>query len=154
MKFWFGLALLALAIPNAHGQGIEIVSPNHAYTFAYGDAFSHQIERDPLTNQMIARVWFSNYPYAGDCEPRRDEMFDFVFPALHFDATQNQFFARTSHRGMRIPIAALHPNFPLFRLQVGADRENISRETQRSCHGSTECDRPATKRSTLGANRR
>ena len=112
MKFWFGLALLALAIPNAHGEGIEIVSPNHAYTFAYGDAFSHQIERDPLTNQMIARVWFSNYPYAGDCEPRRDEMFDFVFPALHFDATQNQFFARTSHRGMRIPIAALHPNFP------------------------------------------
>ena len=57
MKFWFGLALLALAIPNAHGEGIEIVSPNHAYTFAYGDAFSHQIERDPLTNQMIARVF-------------------------------------------------------------------------------------------------
>ena len=83
MKFWFGLALLALAIPNAHGEGIEIVSPNHAYTFAYGDAFSHQIERDRLTNEMIARIRFSNYPYAGDCEPRRDEMFDFVFPGLH-----------------------------------------------------------------------
>ena len=54
----------------------------------------------------------SGHDRHGDCEPRRDEMFDFVFPALHFDATQNQFFARTSHRGMRIPIAALHPNFP------------------------------------------
>jgi hypothetical protein len=111
MKFWFGLTLLAVAIPNAYGQGIEIVSPNHAYTFAYGDAISHQIERDCLTNEMIARVTFSNYPYAGDREPRRDEMFDFVFPGLHFDATQSEFFARTSRRGVRIPIAALHPNF-------------------------------------------
>jgi hypothetical protein len=112
MNFWFGLALLAVAIPNARGQSIEIVSPKHAYTFAYGDAISHQIERDRLTNEMIARVTFSNYSYAGDREPRRDEMFDFVFPGLHFDATQNEFFVRTSHRGVRIPIAALHPNFP------------------------------------------
>lgn len=112
MKFLLGLVTFALAISSASGQSIEIVSPNRAYTFAYGDAFSHQIERDRLTNEMIARVTFSNYPYAGDREPRRDEMFDFVFPGLHFDATQNQFFARTSHRGGRIPIAALHPNFP------------------------------------------
>jgi hypothetical protein len=107
-----GFALLALAISTAAGQSIEIVSPNRAYTFAYGDAFSHQIERDRLTNEMIARVTFSNYPYAGDREPRRDETFEFPFPGLHFDATQNEFFARTSHRGARIPIAALRPNFP------------------------------------------
>ena len=48
------LALLALAVPGAYGQSVEIVSPNHAYTFAYGDAILHQIERDHLTNQMIA----------------------------------------------------------------------------------------------------
>src|SRR5436189_6304722 len=70
------LALLALAVPVAYG--VEIVSPNHAYTFTYGDAISHQIERDRLTNEMIARVTFSNYPYAGDREPRCDETFDFV----------------------------------------------------------------------------
>ena len=72
------LALLALAVPGAYGQSVEIVSPNKAHTFAYGDAISHQIERDHFTNEMIARVTFSNYPYAGDREPRRDETFDFV----------------------------------------------------------------------------
>ena len=112
MKLVLGLVAFGLAISKAPGQRIEIVSPNRAYTFAYGDVFSHQIERDRLTNEMIARVTFSNYPYVGDREPRRDEMFDFVFPGLHFDATQNEFFARTSRRGVRIPIATLRPNFP------------------------------------------
>ena len=111
MKSVFGLALLALATSGVYAQNIEIVSPKHAYTFAYGDAISHQIERDHLTNEMVARVTFSNYPYAGDGEARRDEMFDFVFPDLQFDATRNEFFARTRHHA-RIPIAALHPNFP------------------------------------------
>lgn len=113
MKRVLGLVVFALAmISTARGQGIEIVSPNRAYTFAYGDAILHQIERDRVTNEMIARVTFSNYPYAGDWEPRRDEMFDFIFPGLYFDAIQNEFFARTSHREKRIPVAALHPNFP------------------------------------------
>jgi hypothetical protein len=112
MKSVFGLALLALATSGAYAQSIEIVCSKHAYTFAHGDAISHQIERDHLTNEMIARVTFSNYPYAGDREARRDEMVDFVFSGLQFDATRNEFFARTSHRGVRIPIAALHPNFP------------------------------------------
>jgi len=112
MKLLLGLVAVGLAIPTAPGQSIEIVSPNHAYTFAYGDALSHQIERDPFTNEMIARVTFSNYPYAGDREPRHDEMFDFIFPGLHFDATRNEFFARNARRGMRISIAGLHPNFP------------------------------------------
>ena len=62
MKLFLGL--LALAVPGAYGQSVEIVSPNHAYTFAYGDAILHQIERNHLTNEMIARVIFSNYPYA------------------------------------------------------------------------------------------
>jgi len=122
MKILLGLVAFALAISSAPGQSIEIVSPRHAYTFAYGDAILHQIERDRLSNEMIARVTFSNYPYAGDQESRRDEMFDFVFPGLHFDATQNEFFARTSHRGVRIPIAALYPNFPYagYRLEPTA----------------------------------
>jgi len=122
MKLVLGLVAFALAISTAAGQSVEIVSPNHAYTFAYGDAFSHQIERDRLTNEMIARVTFSNYLYAGDREPRRDEMFDFVFPGLHFDAAQNEFFVRTSHRGIRIPIAALHPNIPYsgYKLESAA----------------------------------
>src|SRR5437660_12592542 len=112
MKFLIGLVLFVFAIAGSYGQSLEIVSPNHAYTVAYGDAILHQIERDRLTNEMIARVTFSNYPWAGDREPRRDETFEFSFPSIHFDAAQNEFFARTSRRGSRIPIAAIHPNFP------------------------------------------
>jgi hypothetical protein len=121
MKFLIGLALFIFAIASAHGQSLEIVSPNHAYTFAYGDAIFHQIERDPFTNEIIARVTFSNYPYAGDHEPRRDETFDFVFPGLRFEAARNAFAART-RRQVRIPIAALRPNFPYagYRLEPNA----------------------------------
>ena len=119
MKLFF--ALLALVVPGAYGQSVEIVSPNQAYTFAYGDAISHQIERDHFSNEMIARVTFSNYPYAGDREPRRDETFDFVFPGLRFDTARNEFVARTGNRA-RIPIAAFHPNFPYagYKLEPNA----------------------------------
>jgi hypothetical protein len=117
VKFLVALALFGLAIANAYGQGLEIVSPNLAYTYAYGDAISHQIERDPLTNEMIARVTLSNYPYAGDRETRRDETFDFTFPGLHFDTARNEFVARTRHQ-VRIPIAALRPNFPYAGYQL------------------------------------
>src|SRR5260370_42018490 len=104
------LALLALAVSGACGQSVEIVSPNKAHTFAYGDAISHQIERDHFPNEMIARVTFSNYPYAGDREPRRDETFDFVFPGLRFDAARNEFVPRPRHH-VPIPTAPLQPHF-------------------------------------------
>ena len=153
MKSVFGLALLALATSGAYAQNIEIVSPKHVYTFAYGDAISHQIERDRLTNEMIARVTFSNYPYAGDCEARRDEMFDFVFPGLQFDATLNEFFARTRHHA-RIPIAALHPNFPYagYKLEPTAKIFLVKRSGHVTV--GAECDGAATRWGTLGAARR
>ena len=119
------LALLALAVPGAYGQSVEIVSPIEATTLLIARRISHQIERDHFTNEMIARVTFSNYPYAGDHEPRRDETFDFVFPGLRFDAARNEFVARTRHH-VPIPIAALHLNFPYPRLQTRAERANLS----------------------------
>ena len=111
------LASFGFAIASAYGQSVEIVSPNKAYTFAYGDAITHQIERDHFTNEMIARVTFSNYPYAGDREPRRDETFDFVFPGLRFDAARNvktarfHFTRRTTglKAGVNERIPRLHP---------------------------------------------
>ena len=146
MRVLIGLALVVLTIASAHGQSLEIVSPNHAYTHAYGDTISHQIERDHLTNEMIARVTFSNYPYARDREARRDEMFDFVFPGLQFDATRNEFFARTPHQG-RIPIAALHPNFPyagykleptakIFLMKSSGHVTAVLNATTRRCDGA------------------
>src|SRR5205823_4297317 len=119
------LALLALAVPIAYGQSVEIVSANKAYTFAYGDAISHQIERDHLSNEMIARVTFSNYPYAGDCQPRRDETFDFVFPGLRFDAARDEFIACNPPSGTH-PDCRVTPEFSICRLQTRAERANLS----------------------------
>src|SRR5207248_11714836 len=71
-----------------------------------------------LTDQMIARVSFGTYHYAGGRESRCDETFDFVFPGLHFDAARKEFGARARQQ-MRIPIAGLHPNFPYAGYKLG-----------------------------------
>ena len=67
-------------------------------------SFRINVEREPLTNQLIANVTFSNYPYTGDRQPRCDETFDFRFPGLRFDAAHQIFFARTG-RHEWIPVA-------------------------------------------------
>jgi hypothetical protein len=87
------LILLASTGPIARAKQIEITSPDHPYTFAYGAIFSHQVKREPFTNQLIANVTFSNYPYASDRQPRCDETFDFRFPGLLFVAA-HQIFLR------------------------------------------------------------
>ncbi len=125
MKFVISLASFGFAIASACGQSVEIVSPNKAYTFAYGDAISHQIERDHSTNEMIARVTFSNYPYAGDREPRRDETFDFVFPGLRFDAARNE-FCRAHAPSRADPDCRVTSEFSIRRLQTRAERANLS----------------------------
>jgi hypothetical protein len=119
------LALLALAVPGAYGQSVEIVSPNKAYTFAYGDAISHQIERDHFNNETIARVAFSNYPYAGDREPRRDETFDFVFPGLRFDPGPKG-ICRVHPQSGADPDRRVKPEFSIHRLQARAERPDLS----------------------------
>ena len=113
--------LLGSTAPIARAEQIEITSPDHAYTFAYGAVLSHQVEREPFTNQLIANVTFSNYPYAGDRQPRCDEIFDFRFPGLRFDAARQTFFARTG-RNEWIPVAEWRPNFPYggYELASGA----------------------------------
>jgi len=102
-------------------EGDQITSPDHAYTFAYGAVFSHQVEREPLTNQLIANVTFSNYPCTGDRQPRCDETFDFRFPGLRFDAAHQIFFARVG-RNEWIPVAECRPNLPYsgYALASGA----------------------------------
>jgi hypothetical protein len=115
------LVLLTLIGPIAIAKQIEITSPDHAYTFAYGAVFSHQVERDPFTNQLVANVTFSNYPYAGDRQRRCDETFDFRFPGLRFDASRQTFFTRTG-RNEWIPVADWRPNLPYggYELASGA----------------------------------
>jgi len=115
------LVLLASSAPIARAEQIQITSPDHAYTFAYGAVLSHQVEHEPITNQLIANVTFSNYPYAGDRQRRCDESFDFRFPGLRFDAAHQIFFARTG-RHEWIPVAEWRPNLPYggYELASGA----------------------------------
>jgi len=75
---------------------------------------------------LMATITFSNLPYAGDDDPRRDEAFDFHFPGVRFDRAQRAFFA-SSRRGELIQWRG----FAAARLAVGliwARRENVSAE--------------------------
>jgi hypothetical protein len=85
-------------------DAVRITSPDHAQTFAYGEMVSHRVYVDRLAGELAARITFSNLPYVGDDEPRRDESFDFHFPGVQFDSARRVFFARSSH-GDLIPVA-------------------------------------------------
>jgi hypothetical protein len=81
---------------------ISITSPDHVQTFAYGEMLWHQLYGE--RGELAARITFSNLPYAGDDEPRRDESFDFRFPGVQFDPARRAFFASSRHGGL-IPVA-------------------------------------------------
>jgi hypothetical protein len=81
---------------------ISITSPDHVQTFAYGEMLWHRLYGQ--RGELAARITFSNLPYAGDDEPRRDESFDFRFPGVQFDPARRAFFASSRHGGL-IPVA-------------------------------------------------
>lgn len=87
-------------------DAITITSPDHAQTFAYGEMISHQLYLDRTTGKLVARITFTNSPYADGNNPRSDESFDFRFPNVQFDSARRVFFAR-SGRGELIPVARL-----------------------------------------------
>ena len=100
---------------------ISITSPDHPQTFAYGEMIWHQLYLDGSGRGLLARIIFSNSPYADSDEPRRDEPFDFRFPGVRFDPTQRTFFAR-GRRGELIQVARFHsdPSFGWMDLTAGA----------------------------------
>jgi hypothetical protein len=100
------ILLATLLTPSAWAVAgaISITSPDHAQTFAYGEMLWHQLYLECRGGQLAARITFSNSPYAGDDEPRRDESFDFRFPGVQFDPAQHAFFVDRRH-GERIPVA-------------------------------------------------
>jgi hypothetical protein len=101
---------ILLAILTTSGsvmaEAISITSPDHAQTFAYGEMISHQLYVEQPHGELVARITFSNSPYASEDEPRRDESFDFRFPNVQFDSARRAFFAR-SGRDELIPVARL-----------------------------------------------
>ena len=72
----------------------------------------HELYLQCTARELAARITFSNVPYAGDDEPRRDESFDFRFPGVQFDSAQRAFFMNSRH-GERIPVARFRKIRPL-----------------------------------------
>jgi len=106
---------------SAMADAVCITSPNHPQTFAYGAMIWHQLYLQCTARELAAQITFSNVPYAGDDEPRRDESFDFHFPRcpIRFHAT---YFFVNGHHGERIPVARFRkdPSFGWIDLVPGA----------------------------------
>jgi hypothetical protein len=104
MRVAIFLATLVAMSASALAGAIKITSPDHPQTYAYGSTTWRQLYLEPSNGGLIARITFSNLPYAGDDNPRRDEPFDFQFPGVRFDRAQSAFFVR-GRRGELIPVA-------------------------------------------------
>src|SRR2546430_16525764 len=104
MRLAIFLATLVATSASAVAGSIKIPSPDHPQTYAYGETTWRQLYREPRNGGLMARITFSNLPYDGDDNPRRDEPFDFHFPGVRFDRAQSAFFAG-GRRGELIPVA-------------------------------------------------
>ncbi len=98
------LALIFIASASAMAGVATITSPDHPQTFAYGEMIWHELYVGRNSSELAARITFSNLPYAGDNETRRDESFDFRFPGVQLNPSRRTFFARNGHREL-IPVA-------------------------------------------------
>jgi hypothetical protein len=104
MRFAILLAAVLTTSASAMADAIRIISPDHAQTFAYGEMISHQLHFDRTAGQLVARITFTNSPYADSNDPRRDESFDFWFPSVRYDSARDTFFVKSEH-GELIPVA-------------------------------------------------
>ena len=104
MRLAMVLAALLITRITIAADAVSVTSPDQAQTYAYGAVTWHQLYLKRTRRELAARITFSNWPYAGDDEPRRDEAFDFRFPAVHVDFAQHAFVA-SGRRGELIPVA-------------------------------------------------
>lgn len=103
------VVLLFGAMTWVHGSEVVLTSPDRARTFAYGEMIWRQLSVYPGTQQLAARITFSNVSFAGGSEERVDEPFDFRFPGTHVDPVTKTIFVR-DHRGNRITVARFRGN--------------------------------------------
>jgi hypothetical protein len=104
MRVVISLAMILTMSASVMAGAISITSPDHPQTFAYGQMIWHQLYLNGTAGELVARITFSNLPYAGDDEARGDESFDFRFPGVQLDPARRTFFARNGH-GELIPVA-------------------------------------------------
>jgi hypothetical protein len=115
------LATLLATSASAVAGAVKITSPDHAQTFAYGETTWRQLYLESATGGLLARITFTNLPYADFNDPPRHEPFDFRFPGVRFDRARRAFFASGRH-GVLIPVARLHggPTWGWIDLAPGA----------------------------------
>jgi hypothetical protein len=104
MRIAIALAATLITSASAMADVVSVTSPDHARTYAYGAVTWHQLYLRRTRGDLAVRITFSNWPYAGDDEPRRDEAFDFRFPGVHVNVAQHAFVAG-GRRGELIPVA-------------------------------------------------
>src|SRR5207237_1868867 len=73
MRLAIFLATLVAMSASAVAGAIKITSPDHPQTYAYGATTWRQLYLEPSNGGLMARITFSNLPYAGDEQsvPRR-----------------------------------------------------------------------------------
>jgi hypothetical protein len=104
MRIAIALAATLVTSASAKPDAVSITSPDHAQTYAYGAVTWHQLYLQRTRGELAVRITFSNWPYSGDDEPRRDEAFDFRFPGVHVDFAQHA-FVTSGRRGELIRVA-------------------------------------------------
>ena len=109
MRFAILPATILTTSASVMADAICITSPNHPQTFTYGAMIWHELYLQCTAHELAARITFSNVPYAGDDEPRRDESFDFRFPGVQFDSARRAFFMNSRH-GERVLVARFRNN--------------------------------------------
>ena len=121
MRFAILPATILTTSASVMADAICITSPNHPQTFTYGAMIWHELYLQCTAHELAARITFSNVPYAGDDEPRRDESFDFRFPGVQFNSARRAFFVNGRH-GEQIPVAQFRkdPSFGWIDLVPGA----------------------------------
>jgi hypothetical protein len=144
MRIAILLTGLLTASASAIAGTIAIASPHHPQTFAYGEIISHQLYAPCANEELVAQLTFSNLPYAGDDEPRRDESFDFHFPGVQFDSARRIFFARTRN-GELIPVARFRKGFFLTGIDLAPGAKiYVLKESGRVTAILTASDHPRT----------
>jgi hypothetical protein len=115
------LAAILMTSASVIAGAISITSPDHAQTFVYGEMIWHQLYLGH-NGGLLARITFSNLPYADSDNPRRDEPFDFRFPGVRFDPARRTFFASRRRGDVLIPVARFRddPGFGWVDLLPGA----------------------------------
>jgi hypothetical protein len=144
MRVAIFLATLLAGSISAIASATSITSPDHPRTFAYGEITWRQLYLEPARGGLMARITFSNLPYASDDDPRgRTVRFSF-----------SRYQIRSSFANILCqwppwcvdPGGAASGRSGLRPDRSGAGRENVSAKRERSRHRDFDRNRLPARR--------